>query len=123
MKLSRKTDAFTLVEVMIVVSIVGVLAAVAVPNFIKSRELSHRKLCVANLKQMEGAIQSWAVITRKGNAYDIGPDTAEIFSPTGYIKGSVSCPAGGSYGFGRVGDIRHVWCSLSDVNPEYHTLW
>src|SRR5712692_4475722 len=60
---SRK--GFTLVEIMIVVLIIGILLAIAVPNFIKARESSRAKACVANMKQIESAKEQWAMDNKK----------------------------------------------------------
>lgn len=54
-QVSRRQLGFTLVEIMIVVALIGLLAAIAVPNFGKARENSRINSCVANLKQIEGA--------------------------------------------------------------------
>ncbi|SRR5258705_9545576 len=120
MKLERKPAGFTLVEVMIVVAIIGLLASIAVPNFIHSRELAHRKVCVGNLRQLEGAVQSWALEKRKYNGDSIV--SAELFGSASYIKTQVICPAGGTYSYGLVGDPQHVGCSLAAA-PNLHTLY
>ena len=52
---SSKKAGFTLVEIMIVVAIIGLLAAIAIPNFVKARTASQKNACIANLKQLEGA--------------------------------------------------------------------
>ena len=120
MKHSRSTSAFTLVEVMIVVSIIGLLAAVSIPNYVKTREVSHRKACMANLKQLEGAVQNWALEYRQSSGVQINSDA--LFGPTNYIRRVLVCPAGGNpYNYGLVGDPRHVTCALS-AGPDYHTL-
>ena len=94
-KTSRKSG-FTLVEIMIVVAIIGLLAAIAIPNFIKARESSQKSACVANMKQIEGAKAAWALEQRKVNA-DI-PNTTDLFGATAYIRVAPTCPsANGPY--------------------------
>ncbi|MEO0249499.1 MAG: prepilin-type N-terminal cleavage/methylation domain-containing protein, partial [candidate division WOR-3 bacterium] len=62
--IKRSQKGFTLVEIMIVVLIIGILLAIAVPNFIRARESSRAKSCVANLKQIESAKEQWAMDTK-----------------------------------------------------------
>ena len=105
---------------MIVVAIIGLLAAISIPNYVKSREVTFRKTCLSNLKQLEGAVQSWALEERKSSGDTIV--LSELFGDTKYLRKEIVCPAGGNtYQFGRVGDPRHVWCVLSAA-PDNHTL-
>ena len=58
MKLSRK--GFTLVEIITVVAIIGLLAVLAIPNFLKAREVALKNICIANLRQIRNAVELWA---------------------------------------------------------------
>lgn len=92
---------FTLVEIMIVVLIIGILLAIAVPNYVQARETSRRKSCVGTLLRIDVAKQQWAMDNNKEPTDT--PTWAEIVGPTGYIKGNPStfssstCPSGGVY--------------------------
>lgn len=88
---TNRRAAFTLVEIMIVVAIIGLLAAIAIPNFVKARTTAQMNACINNLRQIDGAIQQWALEEKK--ASDEPVVEANV---TPYLKNSVSCPAGGT---------------------------
>ena len=103
LKTSRKS-AFTLVEIMIVVAIIGLLAAIAIPNFIKAREASQKNACIANLKQIDGAKATWALENKKVAAD--APANGDLFGVNSYIRDTPVCPAGITpYALGTVGTV------------------
>jgi prepilin-type N-terminal cleavage/methylation domain-containing protein len=63
MKKNSRNAGFTLVEIMIVVAIIGLLAAIAIPNFVTARQTSQTNACINNLRQIDGAKQQWALET------------------------------------------------------------
>jgi prepilin-type N-terminal cleavage/methylation domain-containing protein len=113
-----RKSGFTLVEIMIVVAIIGLLAAIAIPNFIKARTTSQANACINNLRQMDGAAQEWALEYKQQSGASVG--TADI---TPYIKLTTTgqlppCPGGGSYNATWTVDT-HPACSLSWATPAH----
>jgi prepilin-type N-terminal cleavage/methylation domain-containing protein len=81
---------FTLVEIMIVVLIIGLLAAIAIPNFMKARKTTHMNACKDNLRSIEGAIEQALMAPKAdGSAWTY----AELFGPEGFIKVEPLCPS------------------------------
>ncbi|MGA2243604.1 MAG: type II secretion system protein [Verrucomicrobiota bacterium] len=113
---------FTLVEIMIVVSILGLLLAIAIPNYVKARANSQANACINNLRQIDGAMQQFALENNK----HVGATVNYPTDLTPYIKlNSVSqipaCPGGGTYTVSAVGIDPSVMCSLGTTVTPAHT--
>jgi prepilin-type N-terminal cleavage/methylation domain-containing protein len=88
---STSGGAFTLVEIMIVVAIIGMLASIAIPNYVQARNKAHMTACISNLHQIEGAVNSWALETGKQAGQPV------LYNDiSGYLSRRVVCPAGGN---------------------------
>jgi len=106
-----RNAGFTLVEIMIVVAIIGLLAAIAIPNFVRARTTAQQNACINNLRQIDGAKQQWGLENRAGATStpantDIQPylgrgnngtlptcpsDSNKRFD-TSYVKGNLQTP-------------------------------
>jgi prepilin-type N-terminal cleavage/methylation domain-containing protein len=85
-------QGFTLVEIMIVVAIIGLLAAIAIPSFLNARTRSQTSACQNNLRQISGCKDQYALDHNNGSP---GNDFSLLVST--YLKSSPVCPAGGTY--------------------------
>lgn len=92
--MKNRKQGFTLVEIMIVVMIIGLLAAIALPGFARARTSAQRNACINNLRMLVDAQDQYAIENNRSTA-----DSAVMGDLTPYLRGELVpvCPAGGTY--------------------------
>jgi prepilin-type N-terminal cleavage/methylation domain-containing protein len=114
---TSRSSAFTLVEIMIVVAIIGLLAAIAIPNFVRARTTSQQNACINNLRQIDGAIQQWALENGKAVSSAVTSGNVAPFLGRGSAGAFPKCPSGGGYSLTTVSAA--PTCSLSTGNNPH----
>lgn len=94
----KDTSGFTLIEIMIVVLIIGILLAIAVPNFVTSRERTRKKACIENLWKIQFAKDSYMMTNNRPNTTPASEFTDDkLYGSNGFVQTKPSCPGGGTY--------------------------
>lgn len=115
----KKYRGFTLVEIMIVVAIIALLAAVAIPNFIKSRRETRKSACINNMRVIDNAIQQYLLANDLSDSNYGDVELGNITGQGNYIVVAPKCPAAGGAAYTIDGEGVH--CPSSD--PDNHGMY
>jgi prepilin-type N-terminal cleavage/methylation domain-containing protein len=126
-KFQRKRGGFTLVEIMIVVAIIALLAAIAIPNFLRARKRSEATRILEDLRMLDSATDQYAIDNGKTTGFNPTFTDLQGYVKTGTVLYSTGADIfGDSYGGGGTGVFTvdtlptipaNAWTTLSDVAP------
>src|SRR5207249_4163403 len=123
-KLNTKRGGFTLVEIMIVVAIIALLAAIAVPNFLRSRKRSQATQTLEDLRNIDAAVDQYAIEFNKSGGSSAGWADVQKYlkRDTRLYSSSGNDILGNPYTISSVDSAPRVnattFSALSDVAPE-----
>ena len=121
-KVSRKAG-FTLVEIMIVVAIIGLLAAIAIPNFVRARTTSQANACISNLRIIDGAKGQWALEQHKQNSDTPAGSDIQPYVGRGSAGELPTCPNDSSQTFATSYTPNNVGTKPAcQISPTTHSL-
>ena len=109
----RTCSGFTLVEIMIVVMILGLLTAIAMPSFQKARKTAQKNSCLDNLRMIDSALQQYMLEFKQT---ELGAGYRDHMGDYIQHLDRMTCPSGGSYEDGDGGDV------LPSCSVDTHVL-
>ena len=113
----QRRRAFTLVETMIIVAIIGILLMIALPGWIHARQRSQRTICMENLTKIDHAKEVWAFENSKKVEDGVGPEESDLYGKENYLRDIPKCPADGTYTINAVGTP--PTCSLAEKSQHF----
>jgi len=115
--IGSKRRAFTLAEILLVVGIVAILAAIAVPGFMAYRKTAHAKACADNIHMIRSACYANQVLTGR-----METDLSKLVGDAGkgFLKWVPQCPVGGSYSieYDASSEVLTISCSMDGIDEH-----
>jgi len=112
-----------LVEIMIVVAIIGLLAAIAIPNFVRARTTAQQNACINNLRQIDGAKQQWALEQKAGATSSPADSDIQPYMGRGSAGGLPACPSDSTKNFDTSYTVNNVSTPPTcNINTTNHVL-